>query len=46
MKADYPDSQVKKENAELRKALKMAKKEMRMWNMDLECERVWQEFTD
>ena len=44
MEAEYPDSQVKKENAELRKALKMAKKEMKMWDMELECEREWQEY--
>ena len=41
MDADYP---CKKENAELKKALKMAKKEMKMWNMELECERAYQEY--
>ena len=42
VRADYS---YKKENAELRKALKMAKKEMKMWNMELECERAYQEYT-
>jgi len=41
MDADYP---CKKENVELKKALKMAKKEMKMWNMELECERAYQEY--
>lgn len=41
MDADYD---CKKENVELKKALKMAKKEMKMWNMELECERAYQEY--